>query len=137
MILSRVPDEAAALDKFFELLDEHAQRVPKLVAELPDVSKNYLVITPTNEERGEPRQVAFPTHIRLVAYTQDPGFFVYGGEELTRFPGSGFCPDLDWFLRRFRANLHDLRIADAEIFNRLSGERGRVEREREGKRSPK
>jgi hypothetical protein len=31
MILKRVPEESAALDRFFELLDEHKNRKPRIV----------------------------------------------------------------------------------------------------------
>jgi hypothetical protein len=36
MILQRVPDEHAAVDRFFELFDEYRTRTPRTIARLPE-----------------------------------------------------------------------------------------------------
>src|ERR1700756_4226792 len=43
MILKRVPNESAALDRFFELLDEHHSRKPQVVARVDGYNRQYSV----------------------------------------------------------------------------------------------
>jgi hypothetical protein len=66
MILKRVPDEAAALDRFFELLDDHRARKPHVVAIARSAAKNG--------RRQNADASASPSSLNLIAYSDDPGF---------------------------------------------------------------
>jgi hypothetical protein len=113
MILERSNDEAAALQRFFHLLDEYDQRIPKVVAKLNSFEKKC------HRGLGEPRQQMFyPSTIVLVTYTDDPGFFVEAENADNAFPSKGFCPSLRSFELRF-AKRSSLEILDRDTYDRL------------------
>lgn len=104
MILDRIKDESAALDKFFELLDEHRSRHAHAVAKL---------------HPGDPHVSEMAAELRLVVYTNDPGFFVTHGGETAHAQGSFFRPALSWLRTGFKLDEENLEILDQEQFNRL------------------
>lgn len=143
MILERIPDEAKALQNFFDLLEELPKRVPKLVATLkPGRRKYFFDIYPRSDDedmaktlRGLPKGDAsypifrkgeklirtvyqLPQDLKLVVYTSDPGFFLESDDESTKF--NFFCESLDrlrFYLGRDPAKKLD--IADPRVFDRL------------------
>jgi hypothetical protein len=84
MILEQSPNESAALDKFYELLDEHRVRKARVVATI----------------QGHPRESTAgigsywidkrpPESLTLIAYTDDPGVFLTGEGAEGLFAGKG------------------------------------------------
>lgn len=74
MILATTPSEEEAFDRFFELLDQHARRIPHLIAEIihPTSRLSRIVNLATREEEPIPA----PAKVQLVKYNDhDPGFF--------------------------------------------------------------
>jgi hypothetical protein len=124
MILKRVPEESAALDRFFELLDQHKSRKPHVVAQVRG-GKEYTWRTVKEGRPQEPQTATYPT-INLIAYTDDPGFFVSSDDANADFPRKNhFFPTLQWFGRRFGINKDDVIILDAITFNRWVSEENR------------
>jgi hypothetical protein len=106
MILSQVPDEKAALDRFWELLDEYRARRAITVATIREQQK---------------RDDFPPTTFSLVVYTDDPGFFV-----IADAPGrvshdtNRFFPSLTFLLgRQWKSTTEFLDIFDQATLDRL------------------
>ena len=72
-ILKEVPDEPAALARFYELLDEYRARKRRVVATIRGHHREYCVGMPGS---GEAVRKLMPEVIMLVAYTDDPGLFL-------------------------------------------------------------
>jgi hypothetical protein len=127
MILKRVPDESAALDRFFELLDEHHSRRPRVVARVEGCDQEYKEL---NIRDGVREEVAkkFPSNLTLISYTDDLGFFVGADEEGIEFPHKGrFCPTLQSFGLRFGVRKENLRILEPDTFDRWLSQEDRFE----------
>jgi hypothetical protein len=142
MILERIPDETKALQRFFDLLEEFPNRVPKLVATLKPGRHKYFfdIYSRSDDEEiaktvgGLPKDDAsypifrkgkklirtvypLPQDLKLVVYTNDPGFFL-ATDESVKF--NFFCESLDclrFYLGRNPAK--KLVIADQQVFDRL------------------
>jgi hypothetical protein len=124
MILKRVPDESAALDRCFELLDEHKNRKPRIIAQVRR-GKEYTWRTVKEGRPREQQTGTYPT-LNLIAYTDDPGFFVSSDDEDANFPREDhFFPTLQWFGSRFGISKDDLTILDTSAFNRWMSEENR------------
>ncbi|MEM1098803.1 MAG: hypothetical protein AAGH92_08435 [Planctomycetota bacterium] len=95
MILETSGSEELAFDRFFELLDEHANREATVVARLRNSQRQFSSTAGT--QNGEFRTYRFPASIALVTYTDDPGFFAISEVEGEYFPFQRFYPCLDWF----------------------------------------
>jgi hypothetical protein len=129
MILKRVPDEPAALDRFYELLDEHRTRRPRVVATAQGFRREYTTSSFPDGTEIKTTGV-LPEALALVAYTDDPGFFVSCDDGEVDFPGKDrFFPTLQWFERRYGVGRADLTILDSETFNRWLGEEDRFKRD--------
>ena len=116
MILSACPDEVAAFNRFFELLDQYTARKPKTVATISGLQKTY-----RSGPAGRERAGRYPTHISLITYTDDPGFFVISNEPGCDLPaGDSFFPSLDWFETFTGIHRSQLVVVDAETFERWS-----------------
>ena len=85
MILKRVPNESAALDRFFELVDEHRSRKPRVVAKVEGYSREYRQYYGSRENEKVER---FPATLTLISYTDDPGFFLGTNDESATFPAT-------------------------------------------------
>ncbi|MFC5864219.1 hypothetical protein ACFPT7_18080 [Acidicapsa dinghuensis] len=94
VILSCIPNEKQALNRFFELREEHLCRKPKIVATIPKVridhqighySKTGELLWSTELFPAEPSKIA--------VYTDDPGFFLTPDENAP--PCNSFHPALD------------------------------------------
>jgi hypothetical protein len=81
-----------------------------------------------NGERGrpqEPQPGTYPT-LNLIAYTDDPGFFVSSDDADADFPRKDhFFPTLQSFGRRFGISKDDLTILASSTFNRRVSEEDR------------
>jgi len=92
-ILSRVRDEAMAFDRFYELRDEFDLRKPKIVATVREDRREYPIV----ERRSQDGLVTnclelLPKSLRIVVYTDDPGFFLEAdASENFFFNGWFFC----------------------------------------------
>lgn len=108
------PDEAVALQRFFELLDEHGQRVPREVAHVDDHAETVSRLYP---EWGE---ITLRGRLSLLVYTDDPGFF-------SHFPTDLGCrkdklhPALDL------SDFEGMVITDPAIYERLLAEKRALE----------
>jgi len=109
-------DEDRALARFFDLLDEHADRKPKVIARLTGINKTYA----RQIGGGEKTLERYPTCVSLVAYTDDPGFFVLSDEPgfSVPFRGTGFCPLLHWIESDTGVNRSEMDVLDPEVFHR-------------------
>jgi hypothetical protein len=104
MILKRVPDESAALDRFFELLDEHRKRESRLVA-TARCDKEFTRYTAKDGYRETGQATRIPLLLKLIAYTDDPGFFVTSDDADADFPRKDhFFPTLQMFRKMVRGN---------------------------------
>lgn len=116
MILDRIPDESAALDRFFELLDEHRSRQAIVVATVRTRDTEVFKLEGGSLESKRRAKVA--EEVRLVVYTDDPGFFITHDDQTAEYPRKRFfCPALSWF--HFKLDGKALEILDQERYNRL------------------
>ena len=121
MIIATTDSEEEAFDRYFELLEEHSQRVPKLIAE---------ILNPISNSRrmrdGEQfHHIPPPKRIQLVTYTDDPGFFaLHESDEWN----DRFHPYLSW---RWEPSGGELVIHDDEAYSQLLRESEELERERD------
>jgi heme-degrading monooxygenase HmoA len=106
MIVATSQSEEEAFDRFFELLAEHSERAPRVIAE---------IIGPTSTTRaerdGEDYLIPPPKKVQLVKYTADPGFFALHDNEDWR---DRFHPYLTW-LRGLSGG--ELVIHDEDAYN--------------------
>jgi hypothetical protein len=140
MILKRFPDESAALDRFFELFDEHRSRQAKVVATVrcPPGNPDMLIETKDGNLRTS-RRVKVAEEIKIVVYTDDPGFFMANDDQAAEQPRrSIFCPALSWMDMPFRPDEEYLTILDRDRYDRLLREdepfRQRISEERQRRR---
>lgn len=123
MILKDTPDEAQALTRFFELLDEHRARQPKLVAKIRRHPQDHEVIRAGVGPNGElVRGAGVPQadEVIIVVYTDDPGFFVINGDESSDYPRrSSFCPSLSRLHKPYKPDAEFVTILNQEQFSRL------------------
>ena len=88
MIVSTTESEEEAFDRFFELLEEHSRRVPRLGAEILNPISN----TRTTKS-GKDFLIPPPRRVQLVRFTDDPGFFaLHESDDWT----DRFHPYLSW-----------------------------------------
>jgi hypothetical protein len=87
MIVTTSESEEHAFDRFFELMEEHAERVAHVVAAAPAAG------------------------LFLVTYTDDPGFFCVVKNDSGQLDNSRFFPNWDWF-QSFEASNHKFEIYD-------------------------
>jgi hypothetical protein len=85
MILDQIPDERAALERFYELLDEHRARQPRIVATIQGHRRMYQTYK-QGQDPSEATHRLMPETMTLIAYTDDPGLFLTS-EANSDFPG--------------------------------------------------
>jgi hypothetical protein len=95
-ILSRVLDESLALDRFYELREEFTRREERTVATIREERREYTVKKMRMPERDfiECNEL-LPKSLRIVVYTEDPGFFFEADESESFFYTGWFMPALD------------------------------------------
>jgi len=120
MILKHVPDEYAAVDRFYELLDEYHARQPRVVARLAAYrGRDGVEKLRPDGTRESVKRPDSPYVVSLIAYTDDPGFFVeFDADDPTARHSPAFHPLLNWFERRFGVNRDLLEVLDADTFKR-------------------
>jgi len=118
MILKHYPDECVALDRFFELLDEYRTRQGKVVATVRCHPSNPDVI---RLEGGSSNLWSKMTEeIKLVVYTNDPGFFVTVEDQAAEDPRKSFFrPALSWLRNPFKPEGKYLKVLDQDQYTRL------------------
>ncbi len=117
MILKRTPDESVALDHFFELLDDHRTRKPRVVA-LAQCNKQFTSYTGKDAHRENVQTRKIPSPLKLIAYTDDPGFFV-ASDSAEDFPRKDcFFPTIKAFGGWYDIVREDLTVVDAHTFDR-------------------
>jgi hypothetical protein len=125
MILEQTVDESAALDRFYELLDDHRAREPHVVATIQGHRREYKTRM-QGQDPSEAINKLMPEKMILVAYTDDPGLFLTS-EVNGHFPGKDrlFRPWKGAFKREM------ITVLDQEAFNRWL-----AEDERQGSSKP-
>jgi hypothetical protein len=120
MILKHAPDEYAAVDRFYELLDEYHARQPRVVARLAAYRGRDGVEKFRHDGTREPvKRPDSPYVVSLIAYTDDPGFFVeFDADDPTVSHAPNFYPLLNWFERGFGVSRETLEVLDVETFKR-------------------
>jgi hypothetical protein len=110
MILGRVPDESAALERFYELLDDHRARKLHVVATIQDYQVEHKTWT-QGQDLNEAITKKMPDAMAPVAYTDDPGLFLTS-DSADDFPGKDrlFYP---WRIKR-----EAIRVLDQDAFSR-------------------
>ena len=116
MILDRTGNESLALDRFYELFDEFENRRGRVVAKLTGSKEQYFSVL----DDGTSIARSYPSPLLLLAYTDDPGFFVASEDPKENFPGKGFCPSLERFRLRLSISPMDLEIVDRTAFDRYA-----------------
>ena len=90
MILKTTSGEEAALNRFFELLDEYRSRQHRVIAKIVDCELSYSVTENIFTKDEVTTEHQFPSVINLVVFNDsDPGFFAIA-EDGTDFMGAGF-----------------------------------------------
>lgn len=120
MILDRVPDESAALERFYELLDDHRARKPHVVATIHDYQVEYKTWS-QGQDLSEAITRKVPDAMALVAYTDDPGLFLTS-DSADDFPGK------DRLFRPWRIKREAITVVDQDAFSRWLNEDPRAGR---------
>lgn len=120
MILQYFPDESAALDRFFVLLDEHRSRQAKLVATVRRHPSNLDIFTCDSTDLKKRTRLRVAEEIKLVVFTDDPGFFVTHDDPAAEYPErSSFCYSLSWLHKPFRPDAEYTVVLDQGQYDRL------------------
>ncbi|MGA2650375.1 MAG: hypothetical protein ABSF28_07620 [Terracidiphilus sp.] len=116
MILGRVPNERAALMRFYELLDDHRSRKSHVVATILGCPVGYKTWK-QGQDFSEAIYKVMPESMALIAYTDDPGLFLTS-ESDDQFPGKDqlFYPKLRGI------NMEMITVVDQDAFNRWLAE---------------
>lgn len=128
-ILSRIRDEHLALIRFYELRDEYLLRKPKVVATIRKDGREHKV-----GQRGPSRETIWrtellPESLRVVVYTNDPGFFLIADEDDPfSSPNGWFFSAFDCSVMGWKVSAERFEIHDQLIWDRLVAENKRYKR---------
>ncbi len=126
MILSKISDEAIALQRFFELLDEYHARKATLVARVhchPAGFRQRQTVHDANGNLTKDEFVSCAPEVKVVVYTDDPGFFIVNDDPQSDVPGhAAFLPTLSWIHTPYRPDLEFMTILDERCYERLLSE---------------
>jgi hypothetical protein len=123
MILQHFPDESKALDQFFSLFDEHRTRQERVIATVRCHPSNPKIMRWEGGDPKNKRQVRVAEEIKLVVYTDDPGFFVVHDDIAAEYPEtSSFCYALCWLHHPFRPDSEYTTVLDQGQYDRLCRE---------------
>ena len=137
MILDRVPEESAALDRFFELLDEYRTRKPCLVATVNGYTSGQRapqIQLPDGTQKQQQWSDVRPTSLTLTAYTEDPGFFVGSHEEVKFFWRDYFFPTLEFLAHQLGVSNENLTILEPEVYARWLTQENRFDQPSAGEK---
>lgn len=114
-ILSRVTDEHQALLRFYELRDEYLHREERVVATIRKDRREYKAGIYSNGKTADHFE-ELPKSLRIVVYTEDPGFFLVADDSEQFFYSGWFFPSFsNWiFFHGFenRFEIHEQRTWD-------------------------
>lgn len=131
-ILSRVPDEHLALIRFYELRDEYLLRKPKVVATIrKDCREHRIGSSDPNSERLKIiwRTELLPESLRVVVYTDDPGFFLTADEDDPfSYPNGWFFSAFDCSVMGWKVSAERFEIHDQSTWDRLVAENKKYKR---------
>lgn len=121
-ILERIRDEEAAFDRFYELRDEFFKRVPIEVATIRSDRREYKIGRSDEDGNIVWGTELLPTSLKIIVYTNDPGFFLSCDAE-ERFSDNGrFFPQ---FYAWNQFSPDRFQIQDESIWHRLTVENTR------------
>jgi hypothetical protein len=124
-ILDRVRDEAAAVDRFYELRDGCFKCEPVTVATIRDDRRGYRVRRHDAEGNVVWGSELLPVSLKIVVYTNDPGFFLSCEAEEAFFDNGRFFPAFSAW-RQF--SLDRFHVRDELTWRRLTAEDARYRR---------
>jgi hypothetical protein len=139
-ILSRIRDEHLALIRFYELRDEYLLRKPQVVATIRKECREHKVGQQGPNHEIIWRTVLLPESLRIVVYTDDPGFFLTADEsDPFSYPNGWFfsafdCSAMGWKFSAERFDVHDQPtwdrlVAENKKYKRnLARRRARIQR---------
>ena len=124
MILQHYPDESSALDRFFELLDEHRTQCARVVATVRCHPDDPDVFRDEQGDMNNKRRLKVAEQVKIVTYTDDPGFFVTQDDQSAEYPSrkSRFLPALSWLRYPFQPDAEYVTVLDHDEYNRLCRE---------------
>jgi len=109
-LAEKLGDGQGAVRRFFTLLDEHRERVPRTVAILSNCFQENTVYY-----GGQVFTNRYPSEIRLIAYNrEDPGLFLVADDDLWTEQHS---VNFEWF-KLHGPHRYDLEVLDQEAFDR-------------------
>jgi hypothetical protein len=124
MILTHTADEAEALNRFFELLDEHRARKRSTVATIRRHPKDLKITRTSGVE------IPHADEVSIVVFTNDPGFFLMNDNPACAHPRrSFFYPSLSWLREPYKPDPEFTTILDQGQFDRLGREKIDFERQ--------
>lgn len=128
-ILSRIRDEHLALIRFYELRDEYLLRKPKVVATIRKDRREHRV-----GKFGLKNEIIWhtellPESLRIVVYTNDPGFFLTADEsDPFSYPNGWFFCALDCGAMGWKFSAERFEIHDPSTWERLIAENKRYKK---------
>lgn len=124
-ILERIRNEEAAVDRFYELRDEFSRREPLLVATILNDRREYRIGRHDADGNVVWGTELLPASLKIVVYTDDPGFFLSCDTEESFFDNGRFFPALSAW-NQFSPDR--LQIHDEATWQRLTSENVRYRR---------
>ncbi len=126
-ILSQVRDESLAVDRFYELRDEFMLRRERTVATIREDCREYK-IRKRSDPKGDFTECTefLPKSLRIVVYTEDPGFFFDADESEPFFYYTG------WFMPALNGGILSpdrFEVVDQTTWSRLLTEAKRYKRD--------
>jgi hypothetical protein len=127
MVLKRIPDEAQALERFFELVDEHHAKSAKTVAKIRRHPEDCKIRRgrrgPNGEEVSRLVEIPCADEVSVVVFTDDPGFFIVNDDPSCDHPDRiEFCPSFSWLHKPYQADPDFTTVLDQQQFDRLWSE---------------
>jgi len=122
-ILSRIRDEHLALMRFYELRDEYLLRKPKVVATIREDCREHRVGQLGLNREIIWRKELLPNSLRIVVYTDDPGFFLTADEsDPFSYPNGWFFSAFDCSTMGWKFSVERFEIHDQPTWDRLVAE---------------
>lgn len=128
-ILSRVRDEIEAVDLFYELRDEFLRREPRVIATVRKDRREYYGGRRRNSNGvWEDFNETLPESLKVVIYTEDPGFFLVSDEAENFFYNGWFFSALDHLSWRMCGTEERFVVQDENTWLRLLMENKKYKR---------
>ena len=128
-ILRRVRNENEAFDRFYQLRDEFLRREPRIIAAIHKGRREYYAGKSRNSnDIWEDFNETLPESLKVVTYTEDPGFFLVSDENENFFYNGWFFPALDCLSWRMCGTEERLVVQDESTWRRLLMENKKYKR---------